>query len=237
MNNYYYIIYIYIIIITLGYPPLGLVISVQRKSLKISKLARRPEWAKCKRRRRSGGRAPCSVRSSRSGPMPDSMRPGMAVAPQLPHAAAAAGHDAAPRLTPRGASTASFQHFKAISRSDRCACARPGQFVHPNQPLRGVSRNILLAFSQNVQCNHFATGPVSKPRSKIPRVVRTERPAPTHTCWVSSPEPAFCLSRRTPPLGRSFVKSCGNFILAGGGVPKKVLYGGDVDAFATSSTP
>jgi len=152
------------------------------QNFKISKRARRPEWAKCKRRRRSGGRAPCSVRSSRSGPMPDSMRPAMAVAPQLPHAAAAAGHDAAPRLTPRGASTASFQHFKAISRSDRCACARPGQFVHPNQPLRGVSRNISLAFSQNVQCNHFATGPVSKPRSKIPRVVRTERPALTHTC-------------------------------------------------------
>jgi len=161
------------------------------------------------------------------------MRPAMVVAPQLPHAAAAAGHDAAPRLTPRGASTASFQHFKAISRSDRCACARPGQFVHPNQPLRGVSRNISPAFSQNVQCNHFATGPVSKPRSKILRVVRTERPAPTHTCWVSSPEPAFCLPRRTPPLGRSFVKSCGNFILACGGVPKKVLYGGD---FATPST-
>jgi len=68
----------------------------------------------------------------------------------------------------------------------------------------------------------------------LPRVVRTERPAPTHTCWVSSLEPAFCLPRRTPPLGRSFVKSCGNFILACGGVPKKVLYGGD---FATSSTP
>jgi len=106
--------------------------------------------------------------------------------------------------------------------------------LYSNQPLQGVSRNISLAFSQNVQCNHFATGPGSKPRSKIPRVVRTERPAPTHTCWVSSPEPAFYLSRRTPPLGHSFVKSCGNFILAGGGVPKKVLYGGD---FATSSTP
>ena len=80
----------------------------------------------------------------------------------------------------------------------------------------------------------FATGPVSKPRSKIPRVVRTERPAPTHTCWVSSPEPAFCLPRRNPPLGRSFVKSCADLILAGGGVLAKVLYGGD---FATSSNP
>jgi len=30
----------------------------------------------------------------------DSMRPAMVVAPQLPHAAAAAAHDAAPRLTP-----------------------------------------------------------------------------------------------------------------------------------------
>jgi len=200
---------------------------------KISKRARRPEWAKCKRRRRSGGRAPCSVRSSRSGSMPDSMRPEMAVAPQLSHAAAAAGHDAAPRLTPRGASTASFQHFKAISQSDRCACAGPGRFVHPKQALLDQCPNRSRAFSHNAQCNHFATGPVSKPRSKIPRVVRTERPTPTHTCWVSSPEPAFCLPRRTPALSRSFVKSCGNFILAGGGVPKKVLYGGD---FATSST-
>jgi len=72
--------------------------------------------------------------------------------------------------------------------------------------------NISLAFLQNVQCNHFATGPVSKPRSKISRVVRTERPAPTHTCWVSSLKPAFCPSRRTPPLGRSFVKSCCDLI-------------------------
>ena len=197
----------------------------------------RPEWAKCKRRRRSGSRAPCSVRSSRSGPMPDSMRPAMVVAPQLPHAAAAAGHDAAPRLTPRGASTASFQHFKAISLSDRYACAQPGQFVHPNQPLRGVYMNISLAFSQNVRCNHFETGPVSKLRSKISRVVRTERPAPTQTCCVYSLEPALCPSRRSPPLGRSFVKSCADFILAGGGVPNKVLYGGDVDAFAISSNP
>jgi len=97
------------------------------QKFKISKRARRPEWAKCKRRQRSGGRAPCSVRSSRSGPVPDSVRPAMAVAPQLPHAATAAGHDAAPRLTPRGASTASFQHFKAISRSDRRACAGRGR--------------------------------------------------------------------------------------------------------------
>jgi len=97
------------------------------QNFKISKRARRPEWAKWKRRRMSGGRAPCSVRSSRSGPMPDSMRPAMVVAPRLPHAAAAAGHNAAHRLTPRGASTASFQHFKAISRSDRCACAGQGR--------------------------------------------------------------------------------------------------------------
>jgi len=205
-----------------------------KQSLKISKLARRPEWAKCKRRRRSGGRAPCSVRSSRSGPMPDSMRPVMVVAPQLPHAAAAAGHDAAPRLTPRGASTASFQHFKAISRSDRCACAGPGRFVHPKQALLDQCLNRSRAVLHNAQCNHFATGPVSKPRSKISRVVRTERPAPTHRCWGPSFEPAFCPSRRTPPLGRSFVKSCADLILAGGGVLAKVLYGGD---FATSSTP
>jgi len=169
--------------------------------------------------------------------MPDSMRSAMAVAPQLPHATAAAGHDAAPRLTPRGASTASFQHFKAISRSDRCACARPGRFAHPNQALRGVSMNISLALSQNPLTDHLVASPVSKPRSKIPRVLRTERPASTHRCWGTSLEPALCLPRRTPPLGRSFIKSCGDFILAGGGVPKKVLYGGDVDAFATSSTP
>jgi len=204
------------------------------QNFKISKRARRPEWAKCKRRRRSGGCAPCSVRSSRSGPMPDLMRPAMAVAPQLPHAAAAAGHDAAPWLTPRGASTASFQHFKAISCSDRCARANADAFVPPYACTVLASPRITDAFSHNAQCNHFATGPVSKPRSKIPRVVRMERQTLTHTCWVSSPEPAFCLPRRTPPPSRSFVKSCGNFILAGGGVPKKVLYGGD---FATSSTP
>jgi len=162
------------------------------------------------------------------------MRPAMAVAPQLPHAAVAAGHDAAPRLTLRGASTASFQHFKAISRSDRCACAGPGRFLHPKQALLDQCPNRSRAFSHNAQCNHFANGPVSKPRSKIPRVVRTERPAPTQTCCVSSLEPAFCPSRRTPPLGRSFVTSCGDLILAGGGVLAKVLYGGD---FATSSTP
>jgi len=86
---------------TLGFTPHPPRISVySAKDFEISKRALRPEWAKCKRRRRSGGRAPCSVRSSRSGPMPDSMLPEMAVAPQLPHAAAAAGHDAAPRLTP-----------------------------------------------------------------------------------------------------------------------------------------
>jgi len=173
--------------------------SVERKILKFH-CARRPEWPKCKRRRRSGGRAPCSVHSSRSGTMPDSMRPAMAVAPQLPHAAAAAGHDAAPRLTPRGASTASFQHFEAISRSDRCACARPGQFEHPNQPLRGVYMNISLAFSQNVQCNHFATGPVSNTRSKISRVVRTEREGCRIRCFtVEMPMPSQL--RRPPEVG------------------------------------
>ena len=137
--------------------------------------------------------------------MPDSMRPTMAVAPQLPHAAAAARHDAAPRLTPRGASTASFQHFKAISRSDRCACAGPGRFVHPKQALLDQYLHRSRAISHNAQCNHFATGPVEKPRSKISRVVRTEQPTPTHTCWVSSPEPAFCPSRRTPPA-RPFIR-------------------------------
>jgi len=169
--------------------------------------------------------------------MPDSMRPAMVVAPQLLHAAAAAGHDAAPRLTPRGASTASFQHFKAISRSDRCACARANVFASPYACTVLASRNTTAALSQNPLTDHLAASPVSKPRSKISRVVCTERPAPTHTCWVSSLEPAFCPSRRTPPLSRLFVKSCGDFILAGGGVPNKVLYGGDVDAFATSSTP
>jgi len=94
--------------------------------------------------------------------------------------------------------------------------------------------NISLAFSHVSLKYHFSDSPVSKPRSKISRVVRTERPAPTHICWVSSLEPAFCPSRRTPPLGRSFVKSCADLILAGGGVLAKVLYGGD---FATSSTP
>jgi len=168
------------------------------QNFKISKRARRPEWANCKRRLRSGGRAPCSVRSSRSGPMPDSMRPAMAVAPQLSHAAAAAGHDAAPRLTPQGASTASFQHFKAIYRSDRCACAGRGRFSHPKQALLDQCPNTSLSFSQNPLTDHLAASPVSKPRSNIPRVVRTERPAPTHTYWVSSLEPAFCLSRRTP---------------------------------------
>jgi len=166
--------------------------------------------------------------------MPDSMRPAMVVAPQLPHAAADAGHDAAPRLTPRGASTASFQHFKAISRSDRCACAGRCRFSHPKQALLDQCPNTSLSFSQNPLTDHLAASPVSKPRSKIPRVVRTERPAPTHTYWVSSLESAFCLSRRTPPLGRSFVKSCADRILAGGGVLAKVLYGGD---FAISSTP
>ena len=97
--------------------------------------------------------------------------------------------------------------------------------------------NISLAFSHISLKYHFSDSPVSKPRSKISRVVRTERPAPTHICWVSSLEPAFCTSRCTPALGRSFVKSCGDFILAGGGVPNKVLYGGDAYAFATLSTP
>jgi len=166
--------------------------------------------------------------------MPDWVRPAMAVAQQLPHAAAAAGHDAAPRLTPRWASTVSFQHSKAISRSDRCACAGPGQFVHPEQAFLDQCPNRSRAFSHISLMNHFAASPVSKPRSKILRVVRTERPAPTHTCWVSSFEPAFCPSRRTPPLGRSFVKSCADLIWAGGVVLAKVLYGGD---FATSSTP
>ena len=63
--------------------------------------------------------------------------------------------------------------------------------------------------------------------------MRTERPAPTQTCWVSSLEPAFYLPRHPPPLGRSFVKSCADLILAGGGVLAKVLYG---EGFATSST-
>jgi len=169
--------------------------------------------------------------------MPDSMRPAMAVAPQLPHAAAAARHDAAPRLTPRGASTASFQHFRAISRSDRCARARANAFAPPYACTVLASPRTTDAFLHNAQCNHFATDPVSKPRSKISRVVRTERPAPTQTCCVYSLEPALCPSRRSPPLGRSFVKSCADFILAGGGVPNKVLYGGDVDAFAISSNP
>jgi len=165
------------------------------------------------------------------------MRPAMAVAPQLPHAAAAAGHDAAPRLTPRGASTASFQHFKAISRSDRCARARANAFAPPYACTVLASPRTTDAFSHISLKYHFSDSPVSKPRSKISRVVRTERAAPTHRCWVSSLGPAFCQSRRTPPLGRSFVKSCADLILAGGGVPNKVLYGGDVDAFATSSTP
>ena len=170
--------------------------------------------------------------------MPDSMRPAMVVAPQLLHAAAAAGHDAAPRLTPRGASTASFQHFKAISRSDRCACARANAFASSYAcTVLASPRTTTGALSQNPLTDHLAASPVLKPRSKISRVVRTERPAPVHTCWVSSLEPDFCLSRRTPPLGRLCVQSCGNFSLAGGGVPSKVLYGGDVDAFVTSSTP
>jgi len=125
----------------------------------------------------------------------------------------------------------------AISHSDRCACARANVFASPYTCTVLASRNTTAALCQNPLTDHCAASPVSKPRSKISRVVRTERPAPTHTCWVSSLEQAFCQSRRTLPLSRSFVKSCGDFILAGGGVPNKVLCGGDVDAFATSLTP
>jgi hypothetical protein len=169
--------------------------------------------------------------------MPDSMRPAMAAAPHLPLADAAAAHDADRRLAQRWASAAMFQYFKAIFRSDRCACARWGRFLHHKEAPLDRSRNISPAFSHISLDHHLAAGPVSKPASRFSRVARTEQPTPTHTCWVYCPEPAFSLPRRTSPLDHSFVKSCTDLILAGGGVPAEVLCGGDARDVATTSTP